>query len=161
MNMETKLTIKNAEEKDAGVILEFIRALADYEKMSGDVVADEQLLKENMFRKKYAECIIAYLGDRPVGFALYFHNFSTFLGKPGLYLEDLFVKPEHRGKGIGKSLLRHLAKIAKQRDCGRFEWWVLDWNTPSIEFYKKLGAKPMDEWTVFRVAGNALDELAK
>lgn len=154
--------IKEATEKDTGLILKFIKDLAEYEKLLPEVKADVRTLGKNLFgKKRYAECIIAYLDDEPAGFALFFHNFSTFLGKPGLYLEDLFVKPEFRNKGIGKSLIRHLAKIAKQRGCGRFEWWVLDWNKSSIEFYKRLGAEPMDEWTVYRVAGKALDELAQ
>lgn len=156
-----KIKIRNAEEKDIGTILEFIKGLAEYEKLSNEVVADESILRKNMFEKKYAECVIASYDGKDAGFALFFHNFSTFLGRPGIYLEDLFVKPEFRGMGIGKALLKHLAKIAKERGCGRFEWWVLDWNKPSIDFYKKLGAKPMDEWTVFRVAGKDLDELAK
>jgi len=155
------LSIRKATPVDVPLILDFIRGLAEYEKMVDQVTADIDTLRKNLFEKRYAECILAYEGEEPVGFALFFHNFSTFLGKPGLYLEDLFVKPEHRGKGYGKELLKHLARIAKERDCGRFEWWVLDWNTPSIEFYKRLGARPMDEWTVFRVTGDELSKLAE
>ena len=122
----------------------------------------EEILKESLFgERKNAEVIIGYYNKEPVGFALFFHNFSTFLGKNGIYLEDLYVKPEMRGKGFGKTLLSHLAKLAKERDCGRLEWWVLDWNKPAIDFYKKIGAKPMDEWTVFRLTGEDLDKTAK
>ena len=117
-------------------------------------------LRINIFEKNYAEVLIAEEDEKPVGFALYFHNFSTFVGKPGIYLEDLFVEPEMRGKGYGKALLVELAKIAKERNCGRLEWAVLDWNTPSIEFYKSLGAKPMDEWTVFRLDKNGIENLS-
>ncbi|NTV22747.1 MAG: GNAT family N-acetyltransferase [Nanoarchaeota archaeon] len=161
MENKGKIKIVQAREGDISLILVFIKALAEYEKLSDQVVATEETLKECLFRKKYAECVLAYVDDTPAGFALFFHNFSTFLGKPGLYLEDLFVKPEFRGNGVGKALLRHLAKLAKERGCGRFEWWVLDWNTPSIEFYKKMGAVAMDEWTVFRITGPALDKLAR
>ena len=150
-----------AEEKDCGLILEFINALADYEKMSEQVVATEEILKEQLFEKKQAEVIFALENGVEVGFALFFHNFSTFLGKSGLYLEDLFVRPEYRGKGHGKALLKKLAGIAVERGCGRFEWWCLDWNKPSIDFYKSLGAVPMDEWTVYRVTGDGLTKLAK
>ena len=150
-----------AEEKDCGLILEFIRALAEYEKMSDQVVATEEILKEQLFEKKQAEVIFALENGVEVGFSLFFHNFSTFLGKSGLYLEDLFVRPEYRGKGHGKALLKKLAGIAVERGCGRFEWWCLDWNKPSIDFYKSLGAVPMDEWTVYRVTGDGLTELAE
>ena len=150
-----------AEEKDCGLILEFIMALADYEKMSEQVVATEEILKEQLFEKKQAEVIFALENGVEVGFALFFHNFSTFLGKSGLYLEDLFVRPEYRGKGHGKALLKKLAGIAVERGYGRFEWWCLDWNKPSIDFYKSLGAVPMDEWTVYRVTGDGLTKLAK
>lgn len=135
--------------------------LAEYERMSDDVVATEELLRENLFGdRKIAEVIIANYKDEPAGFALFFHNFSTFVGKPGIYLEDLFVKPELRGKGIGKLLLAYLGKLAEERNCGRIEWAVLDWNEPAINFYKSLNAKPMDDWTVFRIAGNNINALA-
>lgn len=155
------LKIQNATEMDIPLILGFIRKLADYEKLSHQVVANEGQLRDNLFgARPFAEVILAYLGDEPVGFALFFHNFSTFLARPGIYLEDLFVDPPHRGKGIGKALLIHIAKLAKQRGCGRFEWNVLDWNRPSIDFYKSLGAVPLEDWTQFRLTGDALDRLA-
>jgi GNAT superfamily N-acetyltransferase len=138
-----------------------IRELAEYEKLSHEVVATEEGLRDSLFGgRRYAEVLVAEQGGTPAGFALFFHNFSTFLGKPGIYLEDLYVRPEVRGAGIGKKLLIHLAGLAKERDCGRLEWWVLDWNEPSIGFYKKLGAVPMDDWTVYRVSGTALEHLA-
>lgn len=159
---QSQLKIRAATIDDVPLIFEFIKALADYEKLSHEVTATEELLKETLFgARKVAEVLLGYDEETPVGFALFFHNFSTFVGKPGIYLEDLFVKPEHRGKGFGKALLKHLAKIAKERNCGRFEWSVLDWNEPSIKFYKSLGAKAMDEWTIFRVSGEALNELAR
>ena len=146
--------------EDVPLILRFIRALAEYEKLPHEVVATEDDLRRTLFgERSYAEVVFATLGGIEVGFALYFHNYSTFLGKPGLYLEDLFVLPEYRGHGLGKGLLRHLAALALERGCGRFEWWVLDWNAPAIEFYRRQGAVPMDEWTVFRVAGDALHAL--
>jgi GNAT superfamily N-acetyltransferase len=155
------LIIKTAEENDTKLILQFICDLAVYEKLLDDVSATEEQLKNYLFGEKpAAEVLIAYYKNEPAGFALFFQNFSTFLGKPGLYLEDLFVKPHLRGKGIGKALLVSLAKIARERNYGRFEWSVLDWNEPSIKFYKNLGAKPMDDWTIFRVAGEALQKLA-
>ena len=151
-----------AEKKDAALILSFIKELADYEKMADQVVATEELLAEWVFEKKKAEVIFALSDDgKEVGFALFFHNFSTFLGRAGLYLEDLFVKPEYRGEGYGKGLLKALAEIAVERGCGRFEWWCLDWNTPSIDFYKSMGAVPMSDWTVYRIAGNTLEDLGK
>ena len=154
--------ILSATVDDVSLILDFIKELADYEKLLNEVVATEELLRENLFGDKpRAEVILGYLDDIPVAFALFFHNFSTFLGRPGLYLEDLYVKPESRGHGLGKKMLNHLAALAKERNCGRFEWWVLDWNEPAIEFYKKLGAQPMSDWTVYRVTGQALDELAQ
>jgi GNAT superfamily N-acetyltransferase len=154
------INIRFAKIDDTKLILNFIKDLAAYEKLLGDVSANEELIRNALFgERKYAECIIAEYDSIPVGFALFFHNFSTFKGKPGLYLEDLFVKTEFRGKGIGKRLLIELAKIAKDRDCARFEWSVLDWNTPAIEFYKSLGAKPMDEWTVFRVDMDGINKL--
>jgi GNAT superfamily N-acetyltransferase len=153
-------TLRFAEEKDVPLILHFIRSLAGYERMSDCVTATEEILHENLFVKKYAEVVIGEYGSEPVGFMLFFHNFSTFLGKPGIYLEDLFVLPEMRGKGIGKVLLSYLASLAVERNCGRVEWSCLDWNKPSIGFYTGLGAIPMDEWTVYRLSGEALQSLA-
>ena len=158
--MSAKFEIRYAEEKDAALILEFIRALAEYEKMSDEVVATEELLQEWIFEKKKAEVIFA-VEDVEVGFALFFHNFSTFVGRAGLYLEDVFVKVEHRGKGYGKALLKELARIAVERGCGRMEWVCLNWNQPSIDFYRSLGAVPMDDWTIYRVAGDTLKALAE
>ncbi|GFN34542.1 GNAT family N-acetyltransferase [Tepidimicrobium xylanilyticum] len=152
--------IRFAEEKDVPLILEFIKELADYEKMLNEVVATDQILKESLFERKMAEVIIGEYDNKPVAFALFFHNFSTFLGRPGIYLEDLYVKPEMRGKGIGKIMLSFLAKLCVERKCGRLEWWCLDWNEPAIEFYKQMGAIPMDEWTVYRVCGDAIEKLA-
>jgi GNAT superfamily N-acetyltransferase len=158
--MNNNLNIRETEEKDVELILSFINDLAVYEKLQVSVVANKNSIKNALFGdKRYAECIIADYDGKPAGFALYFYNFSTFLAKPGLYLEDLFVKPEFRGKGIGKALLIKLTQIAKDNNCGRFEWSVLDWNEPAINFYKKLGAKPMDEWTVFRLDNENIDEL--
>lgn len=147
--------------EDAPLILDFIRALAEYERLAHDVEATEERLRETLFGPRpYAEVVFAVVDGKEAGFALFFHNYSTFLARPGLYLEDLFVLPEFRGRGVGKGLLRHLAGLAVERGCGRFEWWVLDWNEPSIEFYRRQGAVAMDEWTVFRVAGEALGRLA-
>lgn len=159
--MDTKLTFRNAERKDTALILEFIKELADYEKMLDEVVADEQTLAAWIFDKQKAEVIFALEGETEVGFALFFHNFSTFLGRAGIYLEDLFVKPEYRGKGYGKAILKKLASIAVERGCGRLEWWCLDWNKPSIDFYLSLGAEPMTDWTVYRIAGDTLTRLAE
>ena len=153
------LRFRYASEEDAGLILRFIKALAEYEKMADEVVSTEELLREWIFDRKKAEVIFALEGDREVGFALFFHNFSTFLGRAGIYLEDLFVFPEYRGRGYGKGLITELARIAVERGCGRLEWWCLDWNTPSIDFYKSLGAVPMDDWTVYRITGEALNRL--
>jgi len=150
-----------AEEKDAATILSFIEALADYEKMLNEVVATEDLLREWIFEKKKAEVIFALEEGKEVGFALFFHNFSTFLGRAGIYLEDLFVLPEYRGKGYGKGLLSQLAKIAVERGCGRLEWACLDWNQPSIDFYLSLEAAQMDEWTTYRLAGDTLKKMAE
>ena len=155
------LTFRTATEADTGLILQFIRALAEYEKMLDLVVADEELLADQLFRKKNAEVIFAVEDGKEVGFALYFHNFSTFLGRAGIYLEDLFVLKEYRGKGYGKALLKELARIAVDRGCGRLEWSCLDWNKPSIDFYLSLGAVPMEEWTVYRVTGDTLKNLAQ
>lgn len=149
-----------ANENDVNLILMFVKELAEYEKMSDDVVATEDLLKEWIFEKKKAEVIFVLEGEKEVGFALFFHNFSTFLGRAGIYLEDLFVLKEYRGKGYGKALLKKLAKIAVERGCGRLEWSCLDWNKPSIDFYISLGAKKMDEWTIYRMAGNELSDFA-
>lgn len=156
-----KFTIRFAEEKDVKLILDFIKELADYEQLLDEVVATEEVLRDSLFVRKAAEVIIGEYDGEPVGFALFFHNFSAFLGRPGIYLEDLYIRPQMRGKGFGKTLLAFLAKLAKERNCGRFEWWCLDWNEPSINFYKSIGAIPMDEWTVYRVTGQALDDLAK
>ena len=156
-----QLNFRYATEIDTALILKFIRELAKYENMLDEVVATEELLREWIFEKKRAEVIFALEDGIEVGFALFFHNFSTFLGRAGIYLEDLFVKPEYRGKGYGKGLLKKLAQIAKARGCGRFEWWCLDWNKPSIDFYLSLGAEPMDEWTTYRIAGDTLDKLAQ
>jgi len=158
--MEKNIQFRQAEEKDAARILQFIKALAEYEKMSDQVVANEELLIEWIFRKKKAEVIFAVEGDTEVGFALFFHNFSTFLGRAGIYLEDLFVLPAYRGKGYGKALLQRLAQITVERGCGRLEWSCLDWNTPSIGFYRSLEAASMDEWTVYRLTGETLKKLA-
>ena len=155
------MDIRFAERKDCALILEFIRALADYEKMSDEVVATPELLEEWLFEKKKAEVIFALEAGKEVGFALFFHNFSTFLGRAGLYLEDLFVLPEYRGKGYGKGLLTELAKITVSRGCGRLEWACLNWNKPSIDFYLSMGAVPQKEWTVYRIAGDRLQELGK
>ena len=155
-------TIRMAGVQDVPLILDFIRKLADYERLSHEVVATEEDLEKYLFsQEKVAEVVLGYEGELPVGFALFFHNFSTFLGKPGIYLEDLYVLKEHRGKGYGKSLLTYLARLAVERGCGRLEWAVLDWNEPSIEFYKSLGAKLMNEWIVHRVTGESLVKLAQ
>jgi len=153
--------IRQATEADVPVILQFIRGLAEYERLAHEVVADEATLLRTLFgERRIAEVVIGSDNDTPVCFALFFHNFSTFLGRPGIYLEDLFVNPDQRGKGFGKAMLAYLAKLAVERECGRLEWSVLDWNEPAINFYKSLGAKPMDEWTIFRVTGDALTQLA-
>ena len=159
--MNPNFQIKPATTADVAVILQLIRELAEYERAPDDAVATEAQLREVLFGEKpSAEVVIAREGQEPVGFAVYFFNFSTWLGRPGLYLEDLFVKPEHRAKGYGRALLTRLAEIAQKRGCGRMEWAVLDWNEPAIEFYKKLGAKPMDEWTVFRLTQDGIAHLA-
>jgi len=160
-DMMKALQFRFAEEKDTGLILYFIKELADYEKLLDEVVATEEILREWIFEKKKAEVIFAMEDDREVGFALFFHNFSTFLGRSGVYLEDLFVLPEHRGKGYGKALLTKLAQIAVARGCGRLEWWCLDWNKPSIDFYLSLGAEPMSDWTVYRIAGDTLKKMGE
>ena len=156
-----KLQFRYAKEEDTALILQFIKELADYEKMLDEVVATEEILKEWIFAKNKAEVIFVLENDVEVGFALFFHNFSTFLGRSGVYLEDLYVQPAYRGKGYGKGLLKKLAQIAVERGCGRLEWWCLDWNRPSIDFYRSMGAEPMDDWTVYRVAGDTLQKLAE
>ena len=156
------LTIRPAIATDLPLIAELIRALADYEKLANEVRFDHAVLAAKLFGPRpYAEVIIGEVDGVAQGFALFFHNFSTFEGRPGVYLEDLFVRPQARGSGLGKALLAELARIAVERDCARLEWSVLDWNEPAIGFYKALGAKPMDEWTVFRVDGTALETLAQ
>ncbi len=156
-----ELTFRYAEKKDCGLILHFIRQLASYERMLDEVVATEELLKEWIFEQKKAEVIFACEDGQEIGFALFFHNFSTFLGRAGIYLEDLYVLPEYRNKGYGKAILKKLAQIAVERGCGRLEWWCLDWNQPSIEFYLSLGAEPMKDWTVYRITGDTLKDLSK
>lgn len=155
------VTFRNAERKDTLLILQFIKELADNEKMLNEVVADETTLETWIFDKQKAEVIFALEDGKEVGFALFFHNFSTFLGRAGIYLEDLYVKPECRGKGYGKAILKKLASIAVERGCGRLEWWCLDWNKPSIDFYLSLGAEAMSDWAVYRIAGDTLTQLAE
>lgn len=157
---QNSLSFREATRSDIHLILKFIKDLADYEGLLDEVVADETTLEEWIFNREKAEVIFAMEGDTEVGFALFFHNFSTFLGRAGIYLEDLYVMPQYRGKGYGKALLSKLAQIALERGCGRLEWWCLDSNTPSIDFYLSLNAEPMDEWTVYRIAGDTLTELA-
>lgn len=159
--MESQLCFRYAERKDTPLILQFIKELAAYEKMLDEVVADEATLEEWIFDKQKAEVIFALVNNIEIGFALFFHNFSTFLGRSGIYLEDLYVKLEYRGKGYGKAIFKKLAAIAVERKCGRLEWWCLDWNKPSIDFYLSLGAEPMSDWTVYRIAGPTLLDLAK
>ena len=154
------LTFRFAVKQDTPLILNFIKELADYEHMLDQVVADEATLADQLFQKKNAEVLFALENGREVGFALFFHNFSTFLGRSGLYLEDLYVRPDCRGKGYGKAILQKLASIAVERGCGRLEWWCLDWNKPSIDFYLSLGAEPMSGWTVYRLTGDTLKNLA-
>ncbi len=159
--MNTQMKFRYAEEKDVALILYFIRALAEYEKMLDEVVATEELLYQWLFKEKKAEVFFVMEDDKEVGFALFFYNFSTFLGRAGIYLEDLFVLPEYRGKGYGKAILKQLAKFAIERGCGRLEWACLDWNKPSIDFYLSLGATPMEEWTTYRVTGDTLKKLSE
>lgn len=162
MTNETDFTIRPATRADVPIILHLIRDLATYERAPNEVTATEAGLVGVLFGEKpSAEVVLAFAGDNPVGFAVFFQNFSTWLGRPGIYLEDLFVKPEMRGRGYGRALLVHLAKIARDRNCGRMEWAVLDWNDPAIHFYRKLGAKPMDEWTVFRLTRDGIANLAE
>ena len=159
--MNDHASIRYADRSDVGLILHFIQGIAEYEKMSDEVVATEELLEEWIFEKKKAEVIFVMEDGVEVGFALFFHNFSTFLGRAGLYLEDLYVEPEYRKKGYGKALLTRLAQIAVERGCGRMEWSCLDWNTPSINFYLSLGAVPMDDWTTYRITGETLRRLSE
>jgi len=155
------LQIRAAGERDVPLILSFIRQLSEYEKLLHECVVTEDILRETLFASKpSAEVLLGFAETEPAGFAVFFHNFSTFLGRPGIYLEDLFVRPEMRGRGYGKALLGHLAKLAIERRCGRLEWSVLDWNEPAIQFYNKLGAIAMNDWTVYRVTGDALKRLA-
>ena len=160
MSKTNTLTFRSAVRSDTPLILRFIKDLAAYEQLLDEVIADEQTLETWLFDKQCAEVLLALENGVEIGFALFFHNFSTFLGRAGLYLEDLYVKPEARGKGYGKAILKKLASIAVQRGCGRLEWWCLDWNKPSIDFYRALGAEPMDDWTVYRLAGPTLTALA-
>ena len=160
--VDTELTIRPGTPEDLPIIRRMIFGLAEYERLLHECDATEDKLRKSLFGEpRYAECVIARMGEEPVGFALFFHNFSTFEARPGLYLEDLFVLPEHRGYGVGRELLRHLARLAVARDCARFEWAVLDWNEPAIGFYKSLGAQPMNDWTVYRLKGEALQALAR
>ena len=159
--MSDEIRIREARREDVPLLLEFIRELAEYEKLADEVVATEAALERTLFgERRYAEALIAEAGDAPAGFALFFHNYSTFLGKPGIYLEDVFVRPEFRGRGIGRGFFRRLGELALERGCGRLEFWVLDWNRPAIDFYRKLGAEPMSDWTVQRITGEALNRLA-
>jgi GNAT superfamily N-acetyltransferase len=156
-----ELEIRSATRDDVPLILSFIKELAEYERLSQEVVATEEGLRDSLFGERpAAEVLIGHLGDEPAGFALFFHSFSTFLGRPGIYLEDLYVRPAFRGTGVGRTLLVRLAELATERGCGRLEWSVLNWNKPAIRFYKALGAVPMDEWTVYRVTGDAVGDLA-
>ena len=158
---DENMEFRYAKREDCGLVLDFIRELAAYEKMSDQVVATPELLEEWIFDKQKAEVVFALEEGREVGFALFFHNFSTFLGRAGIYLEDLFVRPQYRGRGYGKGLLSKLARITVERGCGRLEWCCLDWNTPSIEFYKSLGAVPLEEWTIYRLTGETLHAMAE
>jgi GNAT superfamily N-acetyltransferase len=156
-----ELEIRGATEDDVPLLLSLIKELAEYERLSHEVVATEEMLRGSLFgERRVAEALLGYLGDEPAGFALFFHTFSTFLGRPGIYLEDLYVRPEFRGAGVGRALLVHLAGLARERGCGRLEWSVLDWNEPAIGFYRGIGASPVSGWTVYRVSGEVLEELA-
>ncbi len=159
--MEPETNFRYADRNDVPLILSFVKELADYEKLQDEVVADEKTLEEWIFDRQKAEVIFALVDGQEVGYALFFHNFSTFLGRAGIYLEDLYIQPEYRGRGHGKALLKQLASIAVERGCGRLEWSCLDWNKPSIDFYLSLGAQPMSDWTVYRLAGNTLTKLAE
>src|SRR5262249_50006871 len=161
-SMSEHVTVRPALERETSLVLQFVRELAEYEHLEDQVVATEEGLRAALFgSRRYAEVAFVCVDTQPVGFALFFHNFSTFLGRPGIYLEDLFVRPEFRGRGCGRCLLQWLAALAVERDCGRLEWAVLDWNAPSIGFYRSLGAVALDEWTVFRLTGPALESLAR
>lgn len=154
-------TVRHATRQDVGLVLAFVRELAEYERLSHEVVATEDDLGHTLFGERpYAEVLLAFVGGAAAGFALFFHNYSTFLGRPGIYLEDLYVRPAHRGSGIGRALLARVARTAVDRGCGRLEWWVLDWNRPAIDFYRRLGATAMDDWTVYRLTGQALTDVA-
>lgn len=155
------IIFEKASRKDVPIILQFIKDLARYEKLENEVIATEELIEEWLFDKEKAEVIFAVVEHQKIGFALFFHNFSTFLGRAGLYLEDLYIMPEYRGHGYGKAMIKELARIAVTRGCGRLEWWCLDWNQPSIDFYLSLGAKAMDEWTVYRITGESLRKLSE
>ncbi|NJE44080.1 GNAT family N-acetyltransferase [Massilimicrobiota sp. SW1139] len=155
------IIFEKASRKDVPIILQFIKDLARYEKLENEVIATEELIEEWLFDKEKAEVIFAVVDHKKIGFALFFHNFSTFLGRAGLYLEDLYIMPEYRGHGYGKAMIKELARIAVTRGCGRLEWWCLDWNQPSIDFYLSLGAKAMDEWTVYRITGESLRKLSE
>ena len=156
-----ELEIRVATEDDVPLILSLIKELAEYERLSQEVVATEEALRDSLFgARRVAEALLGYLGDDPAGLALFFHNFSTFLGRTGIYLEDLYVRPEFRGAGVGRALLVHVARLAKERGCGRLEWSVLDWNEPAIGFYRGIGASPVSGWTVYRLTGETLDRLA-
>ena len=159
--MDSGINFRYAGRDDVPLILRFVKELAEYEKLQDEVVADERTLEEWLFDRQKAEVIFALEDGKEVGYALFFHNFSTFLGRAGIYLEDLYIQPEYRGKGHGKGLLKKLASIAVERGCGRLEWSCLDWNRPSIDFYLSLGAQPMSDWTVYRLAGSTLTELAE
>lgn len=156
-----ELSFRKANINDTVLILSFIKELAEYEKMLDEVVVTEELLQEWLFEKEKAEVIFAVINEKEIGFALFFHNFSTFLGRSGIYLEDLYIKPKYRGKGYGKEIFKQLAKIAVARNCGRLEWACLDWNQPSIDFYLSLGAKVMDEWSIYRLSGDTLTKLGQ
>ena len=159
--MPAQLEIRSARAEDTPLILRFVRELAEYEKLTHEVTASEALLRETLFgARPAAEVHLAFLGGEPAGFALFFQNCSTFLGRPGIYLEDLFVRPQWRGQGIGKALLHGVARLARERNCGRLEWAVLDWNAPAIRFYESIGAKAMSEWTLYRLTGDALSKFA-
>jgi GNAT superfamily N-acetyltransferase len=158
----SSIALRFAEEADTEIILGLIRGLADYERLSHEVTADAETLRRSLFDgRRAAEVVLAESAGTPIGFALFFHNFSTFLGRPGIYIEDLYVEPAWRGKGVGRELLRFIARQAKARGCGRLEWSVLDWNASAIAFYRKLGGRMLDDWRIFRVAGEALDELGR
>ena len=162
MSANPEVTIRPAEPSDVGSILRFVRALAEFERLADQVVADDAILSRSLFGPRpYAECLMAFVGKEPAGIALFFHNFSTFTGKPGLYLEDVFVAPEFRGRGIGEAFFREMAKIARDRDCSRFEWSVLDWNEDAIRFYRRLGAEPLSDWTVQRLTRDKIERLAE